>query len=80
MNKETSKKFQDLVAGAEEFVKLLPWDAAYEKDAFLKPDFTALEIIAFGTSGVPIGINLPNCKNPSSSDHPNGGFELLGTE
>ncbi len=60
VDKAVSAKFQKLVSGATRFLPLLPWPATYEKDTFLEPDFTSLDIMAFGVSGLPVGINIPN--------------------
>lgn len=41
-------------------IPLLPWPKIMEKETFLAPDFTTLEVINFSTNGCPLGINIPN--------------------
>ena len=45
---------------SEKIIPQLPWPESMEKDKFLAPDFTTLEVIAFASKGCPLGINIPN--------------------
>jgi len=60
VNKQLSAKYEKLVNGAPDLIKVLPWGKDFEVDVFRKPDFTALEVVSFATGGIPAGINIPN--------------------
>ncbi|PWY86307.1 dipeptidyl peptidase [Aspergillus heteromorphus CBS 117.55] len=60
VNLERTRAFGKLVDSAESMIPKLPWGKDFEKDKFLSPDFTSLEVLSFQSSGIPAGINLPN--------------------
>jgi len=61
VNKERTRAFGNLVDSAPSLIPLLPWGPEFEKDKFLSPDFTSLEILTFGGSSIPAGINVSTC-------------------
>ncbi|KAJ6234065.1 dipeptidyl peptidase 3 [Anaeramoeba flamelloides] len=57
--KSQSKMFGKLVSSAEEILPQLPWGSKFNKP-FVIPDFISIDVLGFGGSGVPLGINIPN--------------------
>ncbi|ATY58552.1 dipeptidyl peptidase III [Cordyceps militaris] len=60
VNQERTRAFGELVDASPRLIPLLPWSADFEKDKFLAPDFTSLEVLTFNGAGIPAGINIPN--------------------
>ena len=67
-DKDKSKKFGTFVDNSEKFLSILPWSKDFEKDVFMCPDFTALDVVTFATTGCPIGINIPNYSEVQETD------------
>ena len=59
-NKKLSERAKILVDNAEKLLARSPWPKDFEKDKFLKPDFTLLEILTYASSTFYLGINIPN--------------------
>ena len=55
VDKEKTARLTRLVENAEFFLPCLPWPRDFEKDAFLKPDFTDLTVVTFANGQVPAG-------------------------
>lgn len=55
VNLERTASFKKLVDAAPEMLPKLPWGADFEKDVFVPPDFTSLEVVSFASSGIPAG-------------------------
>jgi dipeptidyl-peptidase-3 len=68
VNQERTRAFGKLVEAAPKQIPKLPWPKDFEKDRFLAPDFTSLEVLTFAGSGIPAGINMSVIDRSCRSD------------
>jgi len=59
-DKTRSAKYNALVTNSEHIIPHLPWPASMEKDSFLAPDFTSLDMVTYASYKRFVGINIPN--------------------
>lgn len=57
---EESKAFHDYVEASKTILGLMPYPKEYERGVFIPPSYNSIDILSFCTSGMPIGINIPN--------------------
>eukprot|EP01065_Artemidia_motanka_P030075 TRINITY_DN3609_c0_g1_i1.p1 TRINITY_DN3609_c0_g1~~TRINITY_DN3609_c0_g1_i1.p1 ORF type:complete len:701 (+),score=267.74 TRINITY_DN3609_c0_g1_i1:87-2105(+) len=61
VDRQMTRRFDALVGMAEELLSRLPWAGkGFEKDHFVRPDFTSLKVLNFAAGMLPLGICLPN--------------------
>jgi len=62
VNPETSARLEKLLESksADAILKLLPVPQFLHRTTFVPPTYKAIDICTFVTSGMPIGINIPN--------------------
>jgi len=76
VNKKRTENFSKLVHKSDKIIPLLPWDKALEKERFLAPDFTSLDMLIYAGEGLPSGINIPNYQDIKEKE----GFKNLVIE
>jgi len=60
VDKNRSAKYGSLVNNSQPIIAQLPWDRKLEKENFIAPDFTSLDVVSFAGESMPKGINIPN--------------------
>ena len=60
VDKKRSQKYQALVNNSGQILPEMPWPKSWEKDTFIPPDFSSLDVLTFAAESLPKGINIPN--------------------
>lgn len=60
VDKKRSETFHNLVNMSDKIIPELPFEQALQKESFIAPDFTSLDVMTFAAESLPKGINIPN--------------------